>query len=82
MKVDIQTVVLLFQYGQVSVLDGQRLKPAQSFVMTPEVGKLLKFFLLGYNTWSIPLKVKVIKKFASNLNNHGIYSKLTVKEVQ
>jgi hypothetical protein len=34
---------IAFQYGQVSVLDGQRLKPAQSFVMTPEVGKLLLF---------------------------------------
>ena len=34
---------IAFQYGQVSVLDGQRLKPAQSFVMTPEVGKLLIF---------------------------------------
>ena len=34
---------IAFQYGQVSVLDGQRLKPAQSFVITPEVGKLLIF---------------------------------------
>ena len=32
-----------FQYGQVSVIDSDRLKPAQSFVMTPEVGKLLIF---------------------------------------
>ena len=34
---------IAFQYGQVSVIDGERLKPAQSFVMTPEVGKLLVF---------------------------------------
>tara|TARA_R100001443_G_scaffold61594_2_gene71693 strand:- start:869 stop:1573 length:705 start_codon:yes stop_codon:yes gene_type:complete len=34
---------IAFQYGQVSVIDGDRLKPAQSFVMTPEVGKLLLF---------------------------------------
>ena len=34
---------ITFQYGQVSVIDGDRLKPAQSFVMTPEVGKLLLF---------------------------------------
>ena len=32
-----------FQYGRVSVLDSERLAPAQSFVMTPEVGKLLVF---------------------------------------
>ena len=34
---------IAFQYGQVSVIDVDRLKPAQSFVMTPEVGKLLLF---------------------------------------
>ena len=34
---------IAFQYGQVSVIDGERLKPAQSFVLTPEVGKLLLF---------------------------------------
>jgi len=34
---------IAFQYGQVSVIDVDRLKPAQSFVMTPEVGKLLIF---------------------------------------
>ena len=34
---------IAFQYGQVSVIDSDRLKPAQSFVMTPEVGKLLIF---------------------------------------
>ncbi len=34
---------IAFQYGQVSVIDSERLKPAQSFVMTPEVGKLLIF---------------------------------------
>ena len=34
---------IAFQYGQVSVIDSERLKPAQSFVMTPEVGKLLLF---------------------------------------
>ncbi len=32
-----------FQYGRVSVLDSERLAPAQSFVMTPEIGKLLIF---------------------------------------
>ena len=32
-----------FQYGMNSVLDRERLRPAQSFVMTPEVGKLLVF---------------------------------------
>tara|TARA_R100001079_G_scaffold110752_1_gene87310 strand:+ start:475 stop:1218 length:744 start_codon:yes stop_codon:yes gene_type:complete len=34
---------IAFQYGRVSVLDSERLAPAQSFVMTPEVGKLLIF---------------------------------------
>jgi hypothetical protein len=34
---------IAFQYGRVSVLDSERLTPAQSFVMTPEVGKLLVF---------------------------------------
>jgi hypothetical protein len=34
---------ITFQYGRVSVLDSERLTPAQSFVMTPEVGKLLVF---------------------------------------
>ncbi len=34
---------IAFQYGRVSVIDGERLTPAQSFVMTPEVGKLLIF---------------------------------------
>ena len=34
---------IAFQYGQVSVIDSDRLKPAQSFVMTPEVVKLLLF---------------------------------------
>ena len=34
---------IAFQYGQVSVIDSDRLRPAQSFVMTPEVGKLLLF---------------------------------------
>ena len=34
---------IAFQYAQVSVIDSDRLKPAQSFVMTPEVGKLLLF---------------------------------------
>ena len=34
---------IAFQYGRVSVIDSERLAPAQSFVMTPEVGKLLVF---------------------------------------
>mgnify|MGYP003119632712 FL=1 len=34
---------IAFQYGRVSVIDSQRLAPAQSFVMTPQVGKLLVF---------------------------------------
>ena len=34
---------IAFQYGRVSVLDSERLAPAQSFVMTPEIGKLLIF---------------------------------------
>jgi hypothetical protein len=34
---------IAFQYGRVSVIDSERLTPAQSFVMTPEVGKLLIF---------------------------------------
>jgi len=34
---------IAFQYGQTSLIDSERLKPAQSFVMTPEVGKLLIF---------------------------------------
>jgi len=34
---------IVFQYGQTSTLDSERLKPAQSIVMTPEVGKLMVF---------------------------------------
>ena len=34
---------IAFQYGQTSLMDSERLRPAQSFVMTPEVGKLLLF---------------------------------------
>ena len=34
---------IAFQYGLNSVIDNDRLRPAQSFVMTPEVGKLLIF---------------------------------------
>ena len=34
---------IAFQYGRVSVIDSERLTPAQSFVMTPQVGKLLVF---------------------------------------
>ena len=34
---------IAFQYGMNSVIDTERLRPPQSFVMTPEVGKLLVF---------------------------------------
>tara|TARA_R110002012_G_scaffold70280_1_gene181153 strand:- start:62 stop:769 length:708 start_codon:yes stop_codon:yes gene_type:complete len=34
---------IAFQYGLNSIIDNERLRPAQSFVMTPEVGKLLVF---------------------------------------
>jgi hypothetical protein len=34
---------IVFQYGQTSTIDSERLRPSQSIVMTPEVGKLLVF---------------------------------------
>ena len=34
---------IVFQYGQTATTDSERLKPAQSIVITPEVGKLLVF---------------------------------------
>ena len=59
---------IAFQYGQVSVIDSDRLKPAQSFVMTPEVGKLL-IFPSWLQHMVYPFKGKGERRtIASNLN--------------
>ena len=59
---------IAFQYGQVSVIDGDRLKPAQSFIMTPEVGKLL-IFPSWLQHMVYPFKGKGERRtIASNLN--------------
>ena len=71
---------IAFQYGQVSVLDGQRLKPAQSFVMTPEVGKLL-IFPSWLQHMVYPFKGEGERRtIASNLNCWDVQP--TPKEVQ
>ena len=72
---------IAFQYGQVSVLDGQRLKPAQSFVMTPEVGKLL-IFPSWLQHMVYPFKGKGERRtIASNLNCWDVQT-TTPQEVQ
>ena len=72
---------IAFQYGQVSVLDGQRLKPAQSFVMTPEVGKLL-IFPSWLQHMVYPFKGEGERRtIASNLNCWDVQT-TTPQEVQ
>ena len=71
---------IAFQYGQVSVIDSERLNPAQSFVMTPEVGKLLVFpSWLQHMVY--PFKGEGERRtIASNLNCFDVQP--TPKEVQ
>ena len=70
-----------FQYGRVSVLDSERLAPAQSFVMTPEVGKLLVFpSWLQHMVY--PFKGEGERRtIASNLNCWDIINETTNDEV-
>ena len=71
---------IAFQYGQVSVIDSERLKPAQSFVMTPEVGKLL-IFPSWLQHMVYPFKGEGERRtIASNLNCWDVQP--TPKEVQ
>ena len=71
---------ITFQYGQVSVIDGNRLKPAQSFVMTPQVGKLL-IFPSWLQHMVYPFKGEGERRtIASNLNCWDVQP--TPKEVQ
>jgi hypothetical protein len=70
-----------FQYGQVSVIDSDRLKPAQSFVMTPEVGKLL-IFPSWLQHMVYPFKGEGERRtIASNLNCWDVQT-TTPQEVQ
>jgi len=72
---------IAFQYGQVSVIDSERLKPAQSFVMTPEVGKLL-LFPSWLQHMVYPFKGKGERRtIASNLNCWDVQQP-TPEEVQ
>ena len=66
---------ITFQYGINSVLDTERLRPAQSFVMTPEVGKLLVFpSWLQHMVY--PFKGKGERRtIASNLNCWDVIEK-------
>ena len=72
---------IAFQYGQVSVIDSDRLKPAQSFVMTPEVGKLL-IFPSWLQHMVYPFKGEGERRtIASNLNCWDVQT-TTPQEVQ
>jgi len=72
---------IAFQYGQVSVIDGERLKPAQSFVMTPEVGKLL-IFPSWLQHMVYPFKGEGERRtIASNLNCFDIINENASSEV-
>tara|TARA_R100000234_G_scaffold58967_1_gene35628 strand:- start:9273 stop:9980 length:708 start_codon:yes stop_codon:yes gene_type:complete len=72
---------IAFQYGQVSVIDAERLKPAQSFVMTPEVGKLL-LFPSWLQHMVYPFKGEGERRtIASNLNCFDIINENTSSEV-
>ena len=69
---------IAFQYGQVSVIDSDRLKPAQSFVMTPEVGKLL-IFPSWLQHMVYPFKGEGERRtIASNLNCWDVQKKDTL----
>ena len=72
---------IAFQYGQVSVIDSERLKPAQSFVMTPEVGKLL-IFPSWLQHMVYPFKGEGERRtIASNLNCFDIINENASSEV-
>ena len=69
---------IAFQYGQVSVIDSERLKPAHSFVMTPEVGKLL-IFPSWLQHMVYPFKGEGERRtIASNLNCWDVQKKDTL----
>lgn len=70
-----------FQYGMNSVIDTERLRPPQSFVMTPEVGKLLVFpSWLQHMVY--PFKGKGERRtIASNLNCWDVIPNEEPKEV-
>ena len=72
---------IAFQYGMNSVIDTERLKPPQSFVMTPEVGKLLVFpSWLQHMVY--PFKGKGERRtIASNLNCWDVIPNEEPKEV-
>ena len=72
---------IAFQYGRVSVIDSERLTPAQSFVMTPEVGKLL-IFPSWLQHMVYPFKGEGERRtIASNLNCWDIIDENTNDEV-
>jgi hypothetical protein len=72
---------IAFQYGMNSVIDTERLRPPQSFVMTPEVGKLLVFpSWLQHMVY--PFKGKGERRtIASNLNCWDVMPNEEPKEV-
>tara|TARA_R100000329_G_scaffold108888_2_gene89436 strand:+ start:476 stop:1198 length:723 start_codon:yes stop_codon:yes gene_type:complete len=73
---------IAFQYGRVSVLDSERLTPAQSFVMTPEVGKLL-IFPSWLQHMVYPFKGEGERRtIASNLNCWDVIDENTQNEVE
>ena len=72
---------IAFQYGLNSVIDNDRLRPAQSFVMTPEVGKLL-IFPSWLQHMVYPFKGEGERRtIASNLNCWDVQT-TTPQEVQ
>ena len=72
---------IAFQYGQTSLMDSERLRPAQSFVMTPEVGKLL-IFPSWLQHMVYPFKGEGERRtIASNLNCWDIIEETTNEEV-
>tara|TARA_R100000149_G_C5828302_1_gene104849 strand:- start:31 stop:753 length:723 start_codon:yes stop_codon:yes gene_type:complete len=73
---------ITFQYGRVSTFDTKRLVPAQSFVMTPEVGKLL-IFPSWLQHMVYPFKGEGERRtIASNLNCWDIIDENEKKEVE
>ena len=72
---------ITFQYGKVSAFDTKRLIPSQSYVVTPEVGKLL-IFPSWLQHMVYPFKGEGERRtIASNLNCWDVQSK-TPKAVQ
>jgi hypothetical protein len=71
---------ITFQYGKVSAFDAKRLIPSQSFIVTPEVGKLL-IFPSWLQHMVYPFKGEGERRtIASNLNCFDVQS--TPREVQ